>query len=126
MSSVEVSLDVDRALDSAVADVGEALQLRRRAVADTHLRRGLKQRALDGADPEAMDAASCARMATALFILGRDADTGRFASRSEDVGSRPSPPTRGYRGALRLRREVSPSSRGSSADARQPGLLLHG
>jgi len=84
MSQTEQILDLDRALDSAASDVGEALQLRLRAESDGSLRRGLKDRVeratLGGAD---LDAASCARRAAALFILAEDDHVGEYAAKGD-------------------------------------------
>jgi DNA-directed RNA polymerase subunit alpha len=80
MSQTDQILDLDRALDSAVSDVGEALNLRQRAASDSHFRRGLKGR-LEGVSlvNEGMDAASSARRAAAHFILGMDERVGEHA-----------------------------------------------
>ena len=82
MSTTELALDLDRAIDSAVADVGEALHLRRRAVGDAGLRRGLLERLETPAAPSELDPMEAARRATALFILGRDREVGPYATRS--------------------------------------------
>ena len=79
----ELTLDIDRVLDSAVADVGEAQQLRRRAPTEAALRRGLRTVADDTAKPAEIDPQAAARRATALFILGRDSDVGPFAERAD-------------------------------------------
>jgi len=69
---MEPTLDLDRALESAASDVGEAMQLRLRAETDTSFRRGLKNR-VEGAE----------RRAVANFILGNDEDVGVYAERGE-------------------------------------------
>ena len=84
MSQTEQILDLDRALDSAATDVGEALQLRLRAETDGSLRRSLKER-VEGAtlSGDAMDAAACARRAAAYFILANDDAVGEFAAKGD-------------------------------------------
>jgi len=81
MFSTETSVDIDRALDSAMADVGEALQLRRRVFVDADLHRGLRAVA-DGVE-DGEDAAGSARRATANFLLDRHDRVGADAARSE-------------------------------------------
>jgi len=83
MSTTDLAIDLDRALDSALADLGEALHLRRRASGEPELRRAL--RALVGShdEPSAVDAREAARRATALFLLGEDARVGAYADRAE-------------------------------------------
>jgi len=83
MSPTDVALDIDRVLDSAVADVGDALELRRRAVADRSLRSGIRSALQPAAEPSELDAARNARRAVALFILGRDEEVGRYAAAAE-------------------------------------------
>ncbi|MHC4578239.1 MAG: tetratricopeptide repeat protein, partial [Planctomycetota bacterium] len=80
----DLAIDIDRALDSALSDVGEALQLRRRAAAEVGMRRAL--RALvdaPGTVPGAVEPAEAARRATALFLLRRDTEVGAYAERSD-------------------------------------------
>lgn len=84
MSTTELAIDLDRALDSAVADVGEALHLRRRAANEAALRRGLLERLEIPAAPSELEPPEAARRATALFILGRDPEVGPYALRSGD------------------------------------------
>jgi DNA-directed RNA polymerase subunit alpha len=82
--STDVAIDLDRALDSALSDVGEALQLRRRAANQSDLRSAL--RALlqtPPTSPDLMDANTAARRATARFLLGQDARVGELAKRTE-------------------------------------------
>jgi DNA-directed RNA polymerase subunit alpha len=81
MSSTEVPVDTDRALDSAMADVGEALHLRRRVFSDADLHRGLRGVA-DGPE-ESEDAKGSARRATANFLLDRHDRVGPDARKSE-------------------------------------------
>jgi len=81
--SPELAIDIHRALDSAVADVGEAQQLRRRAATDADLRRAVREVANQTSKPTEVDAVDAARRATALFILARDHEVGAFAERSE-------------------------------------------
>jgi hypothetical protein len=83
MSTTDLAPDLDRVLDSAIADVGEAQQLRRRIPSEAGLRRGLGDLVSADVAPGELDAAAAARRATALFILGRDAEVGPFAERSE-------------------------------------------
>jgi len=80
--STDLAIDIDRVLDSAVTDVGEAQQLRRSAPGQAALRRGLRALADEPVQPDQVDPQEAARRATALFILGRDADVGRFAERA--------------------------------------------
>ena len=82
MSMTDVAIDLDRALDSALADVGEALQLRRRVHSMADMRRALRGFVGGPADPS-LDPASAARRATAHFLLGNDARVGTFAERGE-------------------------------------------
>jgi len=84
MSQPEQILDLDRALDSAASDVGEALQMRRRVDTDSALRRGLKSR-LEGVSlaGAGIDATTAARRAAAYFILGNDAEVGAYAAKCE-------------------------------------------
>ncbi len=84
MSPSEVSIDIDRALEGAVSDSGEALQLRHRLATDSGLRRALRTRVEGDRLPDELEPREAARRATALFILGRDGDVGRYASRAED------------------------------------------
>ena len=80
MSNMDTNIDLDRTLESAASDVGEAMQLRLRAESDTTLRRGLKNR-LEGTavlDVE-NDPAGAARRAVCHFILGNDEDVGDYA-----------------------------------------------
>jgi len=81
MSSTEVSVDTDRALDSAMADVGEALHLRRRVFIDPDLHRALRGVADGPEDGE--DARGSARRATANFLLDRHDRVGPDARKSE-------------------------------------------
>jgi DNA-directed RNA polymerase subunit alpha len=84
MSTTEVALDPERALESAMADVGDALSLRRRAADDAALRAGIRAVADGGpGSPEELSPRDAARRATALFLLGRDAEVGRFAERAD-------------------------------------------
>lgn len=81
--STELAIDIDRALDSAMADAGEARQLRRRAAESTGLRRAL--RAIVDAPPATaaeVDETTAARRATAHFILANDKRVGPFAERA--------------------------------------------
>ncbi|MHC4974733.1 MAG: hypothetical protein ACYTG3_20650, partial [Planctomycetota bacterium] len=58
--TTDLAIDLDRALDSALADVGEALHLRRRAAGAADLRRALRTlvRAPTGyGEPDAQTAA---------------------------------------------------------------------
>jgi DNA-directed RNA polymerase subunit alpha len=80
MSSTEFSVDIDRALDSAMADVGEALHLRRRAFGDGDMQRALRAVA-DG--PEDGDGMAAGRRATANFLLDRHDRVGADARRSD-------------------------------------------
>ncbi|MFI5401958.1 MAG: DNA-directed RNA polymerase subunit alpha C-terminal domain-containing protein [Planctomycetota bacterium] len=80
MSTAE-SVDIERALGSAMADVGEALHLRRRVFLDADLHRGLRGVADGPEDGE--DAAGAARRATANFLLDRHDRVGPDARRSE-------------------------------------------
>jgi len=79
--STEMTVDIDRALDSAMADVGEALYLRRRVFHDADLNRGLRAIA-DGSEGD-VDARGAARRATANFLLDRHDRVGEDAQRSE-------------------------------------------
>ena len=79
----DVAHDMDRALDSALADVGEALQLRRRAAGDAELRRGLRSVATASRDPQGLDPAQAGRVALAHFLMGNDEHVGPFAERSD-------------------------------------------
>ena len=80
--STDLAIDIDRALDSALADVGEAFQLRRRAAGLADLRRAL--RAVADAPHEAeIDTHAAARRATACFILGDDARVGPYAEKAD-------------------------------------------
>ncbi len=83
MSTTE-PLDFDRTLDSAIADVGDALELRRRAANDSGLRHGvLTFTPDDGKSAEELEVRDSERRAAALFILGRDARVGRYAYRAD-------------------------------------------
>jgi len=84
MTTMEPTLDLDRALESAASDVGEAMQLRLRAESDTAFRRGLKNR-VEGAEVMEVenDPVGAARRAVANFILGNDEDVGVYASRGD-------------------------------------------
>jgi len=78
--STELAVDVARALESALSDVGEALQLRRRVPASPELRQALRylvQRPADETAPGAAD-----RRAVANFLLGNDAAVGEDATQS--------------------------------------------
>ena len=81
MSSTELSVDIERALDSAMADVGEALHLRRRVFSDAELHRALRGVA-DGPE-EGEDAKGAARRAAANFMLDRHDRVGPDARKSE-------------------------------------------
>ena len=81
--STELSIDIDRALDSALADIGEAQQLRRNVSTDVGLRRGLRALAAEPVTPAEVDASVAERRAVALFILGRDSEVGAFAEKAE-------------------------------------------
>ena len=81
--STDLAIDIHRAIDSAVADVGEAQQLRRRAAVERDLRRAVRDIAEQESEPSELDALDAARRATALFILGRDDEVGAFAERSQ-------------------------------------------
>jgi len=81
MSATELAVDPDRALDSAMADVGEALHLRRRVRTDADLRRAL--RSVADAPGEPQDARTAARRATANFLLDRGGRLAADAKRSE-------------------------------------------
>ena len=74
--TTELAFDVQRALDGALADVGEALHLRRRAAGNGEIRRALRDlaRSAEGAGPEAAD-----RRATTHFVLGHDESVGADA-----------------------------------------------
>jgi DNA-directed RNA polymerase subunit alpha len=79
--STELAVDADRALDSAMSDVGEALHLRRRARGDADLRRALRYVAdamATGDDPR-----EAARRATANFLLDRDTRVAAEARRTD-------------------------------------------
>ena len=78
--TTEVAVDVQRALDSALADVGEALQLRHRAAGDSQLRRALRGLV---AHADGTDAFAAARRATARFLLGEDDRIGEDAEKSD-------------------------------------------
>ncbi len=81
MSTTESSVDIERALGSAMADVGEALHLRRRVFIDQELHRAL--RAVADGPEDGEDAAGSARRATANFLLDRHDRVGADAIRSE-------------------------------------------
>ena len=80
--TTDLAIDIDRALDSALSDVGEALHLRRRAAGAADLRRALKAVVAPTGygDP---DPQTAARRATAQFLLGQDTAVGRDADRSD-------------------------------------------
>jgi DNA-directed RNA polymerase subunit alpha len=80
MSSADVAVDLDRVLDAAMADVGEALHLRRRVLADADLRRALRFAA---EAPEGEDPRAAGRRATANFLLDRHDRVGADARRSD-------------------------------------------
>lgn len=82
MSTIEASIDIDRALDSALADVGEAFQFRRKAAGDAGLRRALRG-FLESAGETPPDATAAARCATATFILGQDEKVGDYADKAD-------------------------------------------
>ena len=63
--STDLAIDIDRVLDSAVADVGEAQQLRRSAADQASLRRGLRGLADEPVPPGQVDPQEAARRATA-------------------------------------------------------------
>jgi len=84
----DVALDMDRVLDSALADAGEALQLRRRAASDADLRRGLRTLTAQARDAQGVEPARAARIALAHFLLGNDGDVGAFAERSDSQRAR--------------------------------------
>lgn len=77
--TTDLAIDLDRALDSALADVGEALHLRRRAAGAADLRRALKTLVRAPTGYGEPDARTAARRATAQFLLGQDADVGQDA-----------------------------------------------
>jgi DNA-directed RNA polymerase subunit alpha len=81
---METTIDLDRTLESAASDVGEAMQLRMRAESDTTLRRGLKNR-LEGVAVRDVenDPAGAARRAVCNFILGNDEDVGDYAVQAD-------------------------------------------
>jgi len=79
--SLTETVDIDRALDSAMSDVGEALHLRRRVFSDPDLSRAL--RAVADAPEGAEDARSEARRATANFLLDRHSRVGAHARLSD-------------------------------------------
>ena len=81
--STDLVIDVERAIESAIADVGEAQQLRRSAPAKAGLRRSLRALPDEPISPGEVDSQAAARRAAALFILGRDGDVGAFAERTE-------------------------------------------
>ncbi|MHC4959308.1 MAG: tetratricopeptide repeat protein [Planctomycetota bacterium] len=83
MDPTSSGIDIDRALDAALADVGEAQQLRRRAPSEVGLRRSLRALADEHVTPGEVDPMEAARRAAALFILGRDTDVGSFAARAD-------------------------------------------
>jgi len=84
MSISEVALDPERALESAMADVGDALSLRQRAADDANLRKDILPIAEgDGRRAEELSPRDASRRATALFLLARDAEVGAFAERSD-------------------------------------------
>jgi len=81
--STDAAIDTDRALDSALSDAGEALQLRQRALGDADLRAAL--RGLVDAPPAT--APECppeqaAQRAAAHFILGHDDEVPAYAERA--------------------------------------------
>ncbi|MHC4493976.1 MAG: tetratricopeptide repeat protein [Planctomycetota bacterium] len=81
--TTDLAIDLDRALDSALADVGEALHLRRRAAGAADLRRALRTLVSAPTGYGEPDAQTAARRATAHFLLGQDAAVGRDAERSD-------------------------------------------
>jgi len=81
--TTDLVIDIDRALDSALADVGEALHLRRRAAGAADLRRALRTLVSAPTGYGEPDAQTAARRATAQFLLGRDAAVGKDAERSD-------------------------------------------
>ncbi len=78
--STDIAIDIDRALDSALNDAGEALQLRQRALGDADLRAALRG-LVDGPPATAAECApeDAARRAAAHFILGHDKDVPAYA-----------------------------------------------
>jgi len=82
MSTLDHALDIDRALESATADTGEALHLRRRAVSNANLRRGIRDMLNTPAAPSELPPEGAAKRATALFILARDEEVAPYAERS--------------------------------------------
>jgi DNA-directed RNA polymerase subunit alpha len=81
--TTDLAIDLDRALDSALADVGEALHLRRRAAGAADLRRALRTLVRAPTGYGEPDAHTAARRATAQFLLGQDAAVGQDAERSD-------------------------------------------
>ena len=82
--TTELGLDLDRMIDSAIADVGDALEMRRRAASDAALRKALLPYVPeDGRRPEEQDVRECERRAATLFMLGRDREVGAVAQRAD-------------------------------------------
>lgn len=83
MSITEFEPDLQRILESAAADVGDAVALRRRAASDANLRHSLSQlvEAGDGGVEPSPEQAE--RRATALFLLGKDDSMAPFARRAD-------------------------------------------
>ncbi len=82
--STDVAIDINRALDSALADSGEALGLRRRAVSEADLRRALRQLVDDAPAAAAMGASDAEKHAAAHFILSNDETVGGYAERTQN------------------------------------------
>ncbi|MDH3590542.1 MAG: tetratricopeptide repeat protein [Planctomycetota bacterium] len=82
MSLSDVAIDIERALDSALTDSGEALGLRRRAVGAADLRLALRNLVDEGRQPAEIDETAAARHAAAHFILGQDSRVAEFADRA--------------------------------------------
>jgi len=83
MPTIDQAIDIDRALDAALADAGEAVELRRRALSDAGLRRGLRGvESLHTGSAVELDESAAARRATAHFILTEDSRVGPFAERA--------------------------------------------
>ena len=81
--TTDLVIDLDRALDSALADVGEALHLRRRTAGAADLRRALRTLVSARTGYGEPDAQTAARRATAHFLLGQDTAVGQDAERSD-------------------------------------------
>ena len=82
--TTDAAIDLNRALDSALADSGEALGLRRRTVSEADLRRALRQLVDDAPAAAAMESSQAEKHAAAHFILGNDEEVGSYADRTQN------------------------------------------